>query len=649
MKVYERTPPDRHSGMLNAIKSADLSGTLMERITEMKYLIALLMVAANGICGAKDIYVSQVAKGVDSGVDAANAHPLAWLNDPLQWGTGSDQVAPGDTVHLVGTFTGNPIGPNLTVQGNGAPGSPITILFEDNASFMAPTFLGSIISFNKKNYITVDGGKNGVLWATNNGALRLYKNNITGVRLDGSHDVLVCNLSVKDLNVRSSQDTDWSGIGVNGQPLGSNTTISNLVVSWCETGIFVGYNPGSVKNLKILNTITTNSLRGFRIGDGGPNSILSDVTIAGCKFFGNYSYWNPTPAEQPSYGHAESGQCFSVASGSVISNLHVFANTCAGPWSPSTTGTLFFEEGQGKIIGIRCYNNLITESANLGIYHKGREPAFFANNTIRGPGNAFSIAFSPNDTFLNNVSIGCATFLYNSGGAPTLTIDYNVMYNSPNPLGQNLNGKTVSPALDNNYRPMADSPVIGSGTNLSAFFAVDIEGNLRTGTWDVGAFEHGATEPLNQGDTIDLGISSGSISGPFEIVDGVLSQPVTTYDGSGGSAVYSFRVSRGGDFLVKTTVSAGSGLENSCFVNIDAAPDVSTMIWDIEITSGFEERIVSWRGTGAEFSPEFKPKVFRLGEGQHLLFVLGREANVKIQRLAVVRIVSPPGKPRLPK
>ena len=36
------------------------------------------------------------------------------------------------------------------------------------------------------------------------------------------------------------------------------------------------------------------------------------------------------------------------------------------------------------------------------------------------------------------------------------------------------------------------------------------------------------------------------------------------------------------------------------------------MIWDIELTNGFEERVVNWRGTGEAGSDEFNPKVFKL-------------------------------------
>lgn len=60
-----------------------------------------------------------------------------------------------------------------------------------------------------------------------------------------------------------------------------------------------------------------------------------------------------------------------------------------------------------------------------------------------------------------------------------------------------------------NVRLLSNSPAIGKGTNLSAYFTTDIAGNIRTGLWDIGAWKFiGAT--LN---VINLNIS-GSITHP---------------------------------------------------------------------------------------------------------------------------------------
>ena len=64
-------------------------------------------------------------------------------------------------------------------------------------------------------------------------------------------------------------------------------------------------------------------------------------------------------------------------------------------------------------------------------------------------------------------------------------------------------------------------------------------------------------------------------------------------------------------------------------VNVDAQPTDPTNIWDIPITSGFVQQIVSWRGNGADGNDQFVPAVFRLAAGTRLqLIIRGRESNV---------------------
>ncbi|HEV2437372.1 MAG TPA: hypothetical protein VG077_15380, partial [Verrucomicrobiae bacterium] len=56
------------------------------------------------LASAKNLYVAQVAQGAGTGQDAADAYPLSWLNSSANWGSGSSQFNPGDTVYLVGTI-----------------------------------------------------------------------------------------------------------------------------------------------------------------------------------------------------------------------------------------------------------------------------------------------------------------------------------------------------------------------------------------------------------------------------------------------------------------------------------------------------------------------------------------------------------------
>jgi len=126
------------------------------------------------------------------------------------------------------------------------------------------------------------------------------------------------------------------------------------------------------------------------------------------------------------------------------------------------------------------------------------------------------------------------------------------------------------------------------------------------------------------------------LSGPFAIANGAISQPVQTVDPlKGGRAVYKFNLAAAGNYVVKALVSAPNTAANSLFVNIDGEPASPGMAWDIPVTTGSQERLASWRGTGTVDANQYAPKVFALAAGPHTLIVVGREANVLIDKIGV--------------
>jgi hypothetical protein len=136
---------------------------------------------------------------------------------------------------------------------------------------------------------------------------------------------------------------------------------------------------------------------------------------------------------------------------------------------------------------------------------------------------------------------------------------------------------------------------------------------------------------------------SGQITAPFSIADGAVSQPPdsgTTTPSSGGRAGYNFNVTEAGDYKVKIVVDAPHAGSDSLYVNIDAEPvPGNSMIWDImPLTSGFEERTVSWRGNGTFSAPEFPEKAFTLSAGNHELIIRGREGGTKIDRIVIEKV-----------
>ena len=143
------------------------------------------------------------------------------------------------------------------------------------------------------------------------------------------------------------------------------------------------------------------------------------------------------------------------------------------------------------------------------------------------------------------------------------------------------------------------------------------------------------------GSTILAG--DGILTAPFVLTNGYLFQPVETISPTmGGRAAYSFIITNSGSYVIEALVNAPGDGNNSFFINLDAEPLAPTMIWDIPLTSGFAQRIVSWRGNGSDVQNQFAPQIFTLAPGIHQLILRGREANAQLQSLSIVKIPNPP-------
>lgn len=104
---------------------------------------------------ARDIYIAQNAVGANNGFDCADAHAVSFFNAAANWGSGPAQIGPGTTAHLCGVIT-----TELTVQGSGTSGSPITILFQPHAQVTLPACdsTNGCVNVRGKSYIIIDGG-----------------------------------------------------------------------------------------------------------------------------------------------------------------------------------------------------------------------------------------------------------------------------------------------------------------------------------------------------------------------------------------------------------------------------------------------------------------------------------------------------------
>jgi hypothetical protein len=124
---------------------------------------------------------------------------------------------------------------------------------------------------------------------------------------------------------------------------------------------------------------------------------------------------------------------------------------------------------------------------------------------------------------------------------------------------------------------------------------------------------------------ITLPLEAATVSAPLVFTNGYISQPEQTELADGGKAIFNFTITNAGNYVIQAVVSAPAEDANSFYVNVDAQPEDPMMIWDIDVTNGFEERTVSWRGNGTPESDEFVPKRFKLSAGAHKLIIVGRE------------------------
>lgn len=128
----------------------------------------------------------------------------------------------------------------------------------------------------------------------------------------------------------------------------------------------------------------------------------------------------------------------------------------------------------------------------------------------------------------------------------------------------------------------------------------------------------------------------GQIAYGFETENGAIYQPTDVpLPSQGGLATYRFQLAQSGFYQLVAFVKAESHAHNSVFLNIDSEPVNDFMIWDIDITLGFQSRTVAWRGNGSFEQSEFAPKLFYLDAGEHVLYVRGREANVFLEQFSV--------------
>jgi hypothetical protein len=499
-------------------------------------LMGLLSLFCGG-ASASDIYVAQAAAGANSGVDCADAHPVAWFNTASNWGYGTSQIGPGTTVHLCGTIS-SPISAQL----GGTSGSPIVIAFDcaSRGQLSMPAIPATgVLTVSGLSYITVDGQGCGIIQSTNNGQSG-FANSVgsQAILATNSTNIEIKNLTCGPLYLHNTTATTSFGapypvcVNFTGSS-SSNITIDHNMFTdcaWCAwgQGNTVSFNNNTCVNfdhcLGMGNTNTTPTIWGpvYFYNNSMSNAVTWDTGSTGQYHHDGLHLW----------GYCSDGG--SYCAGTYWNNVYVYNNHFYGNWGPiNTTAFVFFEE---NIHNAWVFNNWAdcTQAGNecdsAALYLQGTNISSY-NNTIVGSGTSQPTALlfhgGPNITARNNV-ISTASVLINiasvdeSGQNPTTisALSNNIYMNGlANPwvwkgtfisslaMWQTDAGETNSSYSSSSTVSLptgtlqGGSPAIGSGANLYGIcngqpnpglgaLCYDAIGSPRpsSGAWDAGAF-----------------------------------------------------------------------------------------------------------------------------------------------------------------
>ena len=356
-------------------------------------LVILILIAFTALyASAADVYITQNTSGVDSGANCANAHSASWFNS---------NATGGNRYHLCGTFTGAS-GQNMLISPAGSSGNILTILFEPGAVMTAPSWgsndgnfpTGGAITLN--NFVAVDGGTNGIIQNTLNGAAGTScpggtcSDHISGGIYipSGKSNVEIKNLTIKNIFLchNSSNCNSIYSAGIKSSGSHSNISIHDNRITGTAVGIYSEFSGSALSNINYFNNTLSDLYWGINIGSGSAGNTTSNVNVFG-NTISNLDTWQNTPV------HEDGIILFSTSSANVF---NVYNNTISA--HGNLTGNIFCTYG-GSSPGASCniFNNVlyVNNSSCTAIgggraiwLHGGSGPHVLLNNTIIGPNSS---------------------------------------------------------------------------------------------------------------------------------------------------------------------------------------------------------------------------------------------------------------------
>jgi hypothetical protein len=434
----------------------------------------------------------------------------------------------------------------LTVRGSGTSGNPVLIQFTTGAELTAPYWSSNngtaptsgAITINGYNYITVDGGSNGLITSTADGTALTYQEMNVGIYVSGSSGIEIRNLTINNIYLRTGTGSSDSSAAGNSADIWfagntTNASIHGCTLSDAHGGIEVEFDNSTVSGFTIYNNTVSHHAWGIQFGSGSDSEKATGISVYG-NTVTNWNDWadvnatyhtdgiffyagkygvggSITPSVYNNYLYGDLGggigispvtsfiYCSTNALCSIFNNVIVDTGN-DDPWGMINIGA---QAQSGSVI----YNNTIVAGGggSLDIGMAGSATTSLENNIFaHGTGiaiwpNTFSsVAFADYDDYYSESIIA----LDNNSGTPNYVTTLSAWQGSP--YNHEAHGTTGNPLLNGSEQPQSGSAAIGLGSNLTSLCSTlpalcyDKNGVLRSATaaWDAGAYVYTAT-PTN--------------------------------------------------------------------------------------------------------------------------------------------------------
>jgi hypothetical protein len=488
-------------------------------------------------------------------------------------------------------------------------------------------------------------------------------------------DVLVANNLVIDNSLGIFM---WT-VGVNGSTISNVRCYNNMSINTGGNSIGGGSFTGTIVQADNLTSFPTSGFVSYTQGAGTNNNfhLNSTATTAigqGMNDSSDFAFdrdGNPRPSAGAwdigpyVYGSVSTNPVLSVQPSASLSFGSVLTNTT------SYLTNAVQNSGGGTLVGTAT---LSSSGSSLFSIVSGGTYSLGANQSTN-----MMVRFSPNavGSFTNTITFtviggsGTAGTLSGAGVATYPAPQVSAVSQSGSDVDANTSGLQVFAGYNESYSGSATDPsglplswqwiytnattgvsgsLLGSGTGAVATVSYTYPASAAGSTyvWKLRVSNGystseadltvGVEAPPVVAGSLTFQPSAGNISAPFVLSSGYVSQSVTTGT-NGGQLMYFFRTTNSNLFAVEALVNAPNTAANSFYVNIDAPPTDPTNIWDLIVTTGWTNEIVTWRGNGTNDQMSIYPQQnFSLNAGLHQLIIEGREAGTELGPVTIVQL-----------